>query len=87
MIPQFVMDMNRMAVGMSQMLGVPHATTTSSDGLYVGLRSRRLDGPGNRKFKFYTVRLRRGGVEIFRSEESVKGFPSEHLIAQLMLIT
>ena len=67
-------------------VGVPYAPNVGSDGLYVATRTRRDPINTNRKRAYLTVRLRRDGVEIFRSEEQAAGFPSAHLIAQLMLV-
>jgi hypothetical protein len=65
---------------------VPVASTTQHDGLYVAMRSKRDPININRKRRHLTVRLRKGGMEVFRSEEAISTFPTDHLIAQLMLI-
>lgn len=85
-IPNFVLELHQLTRGLATMLHVPVATTTNQDGLYIGLRSKRDPINSNRKRKYYSVRLRRNGEEIFRSEEATTKFPSEHLVAQLMLL-
>lgn len=86
-MPKHVIECRMMAKQLAHTLGVPYAANaSSSDGLYIALRSRRLEGIGNRKYKFYTVRLFHCGTEVFRSEEQIKDFPTDHLITQLMLV-
>lgn len=85
-MPQFMLDFIRLHGSLSSKLGVPRASTTGQDGLYLGMRSKRDPINTNRKRKYITVRLRRGGVEIFREDVDVKGFPSDHLITQLALL-
>lgn len=68
-------------------LGVPHmATVAEKNGLYVAVRSKRDPINTNRKRPCMLVLAKRDGKEIFREKVEVKNFPSEQLIAQLMLI-
>jgi hypothetical protein len=85
-MPPYVIEFMRATQVLCGILHVPYAQTTQHDGLYVAMRSRRDPININRKRRILTVRLRRGNVEVFRSEEAVKGFPTDHLIAQLMLV-
>lgn len=87
-MPHFVTELQRVAFVLANTLGVPRAVTVRQDGLYVGLRSKRDPGsPNHRKQIYFTVRLRRRGVEVFREDVTDrKTFPSDHLIAQLMLV-
>lgn len=82
-LPAFIIELKRQGIVLAKILNVPFASTTGVDGLYVAHRHRR----DPRKLqKYITVRLRRDGIEVFRSEESYKDFPSDHLITQLMLV-
>ena len=86
-MPQSWLEAKRQHEMLASVIGVRLSTRVEVDGLYVALRSRRDPINTNRKRKYLTVRLRIDGVEVFRSEESVVGFPTDHLIAQLMLVT
>ncbi len=85
-MPEYVMEIKRQTQVLAGLVHVPVATSTQYDGLYVAMRTRRDPININRKRRHLTVRLKKYGVEVFRSEEEVKGFPTDHLIAQLMLI-
>lgn len=85
-MPPYVIEFLNKAQTLAGLVHVPVARTTQHDGLYVALRSKRDPININRKRRYLTVRLKKGGVEVFRSEEAVPTFPTDHLIAQLMLI-
>ena len=85
-IPQFILDLRRTTVMLASIIEVPVTTLVSRDGLYVGVRWKRDPVNISRKRQYITVRMCRGGVEIFREDVPMKGFPSDHLIAQLMLV-
>lgn len=85
-IPQAVYELRQKTRKLALMIDVPVATTVMSDGLYVATRRRRDPINSNRMRSHFTVRLRRDGVEVFRSEERVSTFPTEFLITQLMLV-
>lgn len=85
-MPQSAWEAIHKAKMIARMLDVPHASTVNQDGLYIGSRKRRDPVNNNRKRAYMTVRLRRDGKEIFREDVPTTGFPSDHLIAQLMLL-
>lgn len=76
-MPPYVIEFMRHTNILAGLLHVPVASTTMQDGLYVGMRSKRDPININRKRRILTVRLRRGGVEVFRSEEVVNTFPTD----------
>lgn len=86
LIPQYVLEFNRQCHALAATLNVPTAPWVTANGLYIGLRTHRDPINTNRKRRHVTVRLRRDGVEIFRSEEVLSTFPTDHLITQLMLV-
>lgn len=85
-MPPYVIEFMRQAQVLAGILHVAYAASSSHDGLYCAMRTKRDLMNINRKRRFISVRLRRNNVEVFRSEESVNDFPSELLIAQLMLV-
>jgi hypothetical protein len=85
-IPQIVLDLRHTAAMLASIIDVSVTPLVSRDGLYVGLRSKRDPINANRKRQYVTVRFRRDDVEVFREDVPMKGFPSDHLIAQLMLV-
>lgn len=85
-MPPHVIEFLRQTQVLANLVHVPVAQTTQYDGLYVAMRSKRDPININRKRRYLSVRLKKGGVEVFRSEEAVSTFPTDHLIAQLMLI-
>lgn len=85
-MPPYIIELQRQTQALANILHVPMSNVTTYDGLYVSLRTRRDPINTNRKRRFLTVRLKKDGVEVFRSEEDCKTFPTDHLIARLMLI-
>lgn len=85
-MPAYYMELKRQTHVLAGLVHVEVARTTQHDGLYVAMRSKRDSINVSRKRKYLSVRLRRGGIEVFRSEEAMPTFPTDHLIAQLMLI-
>ena len=85
-IPPIVVELERQARVLAGNIGLPYAMTIMDNGLYVRSRMKRDPINNNRKRRYLTVRLRRDGVEVFRSEEIPNTFPTDHLITQLMLV-
>lgn len=90
------LDVKLKASTLAKTLNMPVAVNVMALGLYVAIRHRRDPVNTNRKRPYLTVRLRRyknqmpaiglATEEVFRSEEALKDFPSDHLITQLMLV-
>jgi len=86
-MPAIVLEIRRASLVLSQQVRIPLVQTVRHDGLYIAMRSKRDKGYTSRKIKYLSVRVKRNGEEIFRSEEGLHTFPTDYLIAQLMLIS
>ncbi len=87
-VPHYVRVAEVTGQRLAHSLRQPHLKTlhAGNDGLHVAIRHRRDPINSNRKRMVYLVVLKRDGAEIFREFVQPKDFPTEFLVARLMLI-